>query len=51
VDLEVWHLIAVFEWPLDLEEKIDVNKFNRLESSIQVTWISFYAVVSVCNGF
>lgn len=45
MDLEVWHSIYV-EWPFDLEEKVNVNKFNRLESSMQVTWISFYAVVS-----
>lgn len=45
MDLEVWHSIYV-EWPFDLEEKVNVNKFNRLESSMQVTWISFYVVVS-----
>jgi len=46
VDLEVWHLIVVFEWLFDLEEKVDINKFNRLESSVQGTSISLYAMVS-----
>lgn len=49
--LEVWHLIAVFEWPFGLEEMASVNKFKGLESSRQMTLISFYAVVSVCDGF
>lgn len=51
LNLEVWHLVAVFELPFGLEEMAGVNKFKGLESSRQITWISFHAIVSVCNGF